>query len=106
MKQIQLSACIIFLCATALLAQTENPGTEDKKTDPIVNPSEPTKGVTSKSYKELYEDTETGQIFTKPGQGRRKIEYAKPLTASETTTLPDGFIHRPEDIKKEKCRSR
>ncbi len=102
MKQIQLSACIIFLCATALLAQTENPGTEDKKTDPIVNPSEPTKGVTSKSYKELYEDTETGQIFTKPGQGRRKIEYAKPLTASETTTLPDGFIHRPEDIKKEK----
>ncbi|HNO24715.1 MAG TPA: hypothetical protein PKK94_17195, partial [Leptospiraceae bacterium] len=49
--------------------------------------------------KEVYEDQETGQIFSKPGDNRVKLNIAPP---KQTTTLPDGFAHRPDDVSKEK----
>ncbi len=104
MKQMKIIPFMIFLGALSLFAQTEFSKTEDDKAvEPAKENSKPiTTETSSKTYKELYEDPNTGQIFTKPGPGRTKIEYTKPLTASERTTLPDGFIHRPEDTKKEK----
>ena len=72
MKQIQMIACLIFLWATSNFAQTENQIQEDVKSTPTHNdPSKEhgkeIKEPAPKGYKELYEDSETGQIFTKPG---------------------------------------
>jgi len=96
MKQMKIIPLMFFLGALSLFAQTEFSKTEATKTH-----TEPETESSSKSYKELYEDTSTGQIFTKPGPNRIKIEYSK-ITPKEATTLPDGFAHRPDETKKEK----
>ncbi|MCE9499489.1 MAG: hypothetical protein K8R21_03155 [Leptospira sp.] len=68
------------------------------------------------TFPDLYVDKKTGQVFTEPGQNREKLEPKKkeeaksaevktahpPATAKPSTTLPDGFAHRPDDVKKEK----
>ncbi len=103
MKQMKIFPFMIFLGALSLFAQTEISKTEDDKSvEPTKENSKPIAETNSKSYTELYEDPNTGQIFTKPGTGRVKIEYAKPLLNSNITTLPDAFAHRPDDTRKEK----
>ncbi|PKA25893.1 hypothetical protein CH381_13490 [Leptospira sp. mixed culture ATI2-C-A1] len=65
--------------------------------------------VLSQSATELYEDKDTGQIFTKPGNNRVKIDKFPSVPDDRTnktnhnvTTLPDAFAHRPDDVSKEK----
>ncbi len=66
-------------------SSTSNPKTENVET-----------------YEVLYEDTNTGQLFTKPGPNRKRVEYLRPLPQGTRTTLPDTFAHRPNDTSDEK----
>ncbi|MBK9502282.1 MAG: hypothetical protein IPO06_23475 [Leptospiraceae bacterium] len=96
MQKINTKTILMLLTAALffpILAEESKDATSDH------SHSEPKKET--KANKEFYEDTETGQIFTKPGPGRTKVEYLKPMPR-EITTLPDGFAHRPDDVKKEK----
>lgn len=97
MKQKNLILGVLLLFSFTIYAQNEtkapesNPATEnDHAKDHAPKPA-------SKGLKEVYEDNETGQLFTKPGPGRTKVEPQK-----LSTTLPDAFAHRPDDTSKEK----
>jgi len=97
---------MVFLIAGTLLAQAEPPKSETSTNTESAKESKEhkpeVKAPAPKVYRDLFEDAETGQIYTKPGPNRTKIEYSKPLAIGNTTTLPDAFAHRPDDTSKEK----
>ncbi|PJZ87039.1 hypothetical protein CH368_18900, partial [Leptospira levettii] len=87
----------LLLFVSTLSAEPEV--TRTNEPNPAENQS---KKPQTKVYQELYEDTETGQIYSKPGPNRVKVEYNRPLSNGNATTLPDAFAHRPDDTAKEK----
>ncbi len=95
MKSVYLGIAVLCL-AGSLYSQDAVPAEAPKTED--VKPAEQPKPKTIE-LKEVYEDQETGQIFSKPGENRVKVNIAPP---KQTTTLPDAFAHRPDDLKKEK----
>lgn len=86
--------------------------------------------ISSNLYSEdnptFYVDKKTGQVFIEPGPDREKLElktekkeetktaekpkeakdsshgHGAPTSSKWATTLPDGFMHRPDDTAKEK----
>lgn len=107
MKTISQAILAILFFVGAVSAESEAPQTKEQVPSGT-NPTEAkehkkeSKEPQAKVYRELYEDTESGQIFTKPGPNRVKVEYNRPLSNGTTTTLPDAFAHRPDDTAKEK----
>lgn len=90
-RNLLLTLLALIIIGMPILAQSQQENTA--KTEPAKTE---TKKVT-----ELYEDNDTGQIFTKPGPNRTKIEN-KSQAPKMSTTLPDAFAHRPDDTAKEK----
>ena len=104
MKLTQTITCLILLCANSVFAQTENPIGSENKTNPIPATVEPAKEIKAtdteipkNDSKDLYEDSETGQIFTKPGPNRKKIDYFKSTEKPET-----GIVIKTTDPHKAK----
>ena len=104
MKLTQTITCLILLCANSVFAQTENPIGSENKTNPIPATVEPAKEIKAtdteipkNDSKDLYEDSETGQIFTKPGPNRKKIDYFKSTEKPET-----GIVIKTTDPYKAK----
>lgn len=62
--------------------------------------------ISETSTQELYVDNETGQVFTKPGPNRTKLEDQdtpkKKITDFQKSPLPGGFSHTVEKPSEEK----
>ena len=103
MKQIQILTVLTFFCASAnlVIAQTEKSGGDEKKVNSVSEPSESVKQVkteqdtTKDEFKDFYVDSETGQIFMKPGPNRTKIDYSK-----LTPPIQNTIVAKPEDSHK------
>ncbi|EKJ87663.1 phosphate-selective porin O/P [Leptospira meyeri] len=107
MKTISKAILAILIFVGTVSAEPEAPQTKEMgpagtTTTEAKEHKKETKEPQAKVYQELYEDTESGQIFTKPGPNRVKVEYNRPLKNGDITTLPDAFAHRPDDTAKEK----
>ncbi|HNI88379.1 MAG TPA: hypothetical protein PKX55_09490, partial [Leptospiraceae bacterium] len=97
MKQKNLILGVLLLFSFTIYAQNETKTTEPNTATETDHAKDHAPKPASKGLKEVYEDNETGQLFTKPGPGRTKVEPQK-----LSTTLPDAFAHRPDDTSKEK----
>ncbi len=86
-------AFLIFsiLPATFLFGQTKETGSEVKKEEPA-----------KKETIEIYEDAETGQLFTKPGPKRTKVQNMPSPKKDKYEPFPNHLTNRPTEIKNEK----
>ncbi|MBE7410789.1 MAG: hypothetical protein L6Q54_14535 [Leptospiraceae bacterium] len=68
----------------------------------LIDTKEEKKGNLPKNSLEIYEDTETGQVFTKPGTNRKKIRIISDSEIEKIEPFPNTLVNRPSNLKNEK----